>query len=791
MTFIRHIYVLILLIFHFILDIYSASLPTRSDSVDVLHTDLYLDLTDDANQWINGVATITGVSKINNLPFVDFDLLKLQVDSIKDQNGNVLSFSYNDTLLRVILISPLNIGDTFQLKIFYQGKPQKDPSGWGGFYYQSGYIFNLGVGFQSLPHSYGRVWHPCFDNFVERSTYSFTVMTDQNLKAHCNGVLVNETIKNDTTIRQWELTQSIPSYLACVSAAEYATVHQFFSGINGNVPVELVAKPADTVKLKNSFVHLENAFDCFEEWFGPHQWVKIGYSLVPFSSGAMEHATNIAFPLAAANGTTTYEQIMAHELSHHWWGDLVTCQRAEEMWINEGWAEFASQLFFDCYYGHSSYLNLVRNNHRDVIHYAHLKEGNYWALDSIPQDYTYGDHVYNKGASVIHNLRTYLGDSLFKVAVKYVMQNFAFQNINSQQLQNAFETATGKNLQHFFDGWIYQGGFPAFSIDSFVVNPMQGNFQTIVFIKQKLKGANDYFQDVPIEISFYDSSWNRVSTTLSLGGYQSIDTVLLPFEPVFICLNENNGINQAVTDGQKVIKSSGQQWIGLSRMNVNVKSISDSALLRIEHHWTAPDPIINNSLNLNISQSRYFIVDGIWPANFSASAFFFYDARNILSGGNGNLDNDLVSVTEDSLLLLYRPDRKSDWIIFPYYTKDVLGLNNNKYGKITIDSLLKGEYTLANGAIALSHHEFNSVKQNINIYPNPANDAIDVVFPGNNFIKSIRIFNINGRLVLDSNVNKQIPKLSLNIQELTAGSYFVVIETPNEILQGKFVKKKN
>lgn len=767
------------------------ALASRSDSIDIIHYNLYLDITNDAAKWIRGYAQITLTAKLSNQLYVDFDLLKLQVDSVIDASQGVLTYAYNDTLLRVYFPSALNVGDTAIITLYYQGSPVMDPSGWGGFYYQGGYIFNLGVGFQDIPHSYGRVWHPCFDNFVEKATYTFTVMSDENVKAHCNGVLVSETLQNDTTIRVWQMTDPIPSYLACVAAAGYATVHLTFTGQNGLIPVEYAAKPADTVKVKNSFVNLPACLQCYEEWYGPYVWQKIGYSMVPFSSGAMEHATNIAYPVAAANGSLTYEDVMAHEFSHHWWGDLVTCDKAEEMWINEGFAEYSSHLFFDCVYGHNAYLDKVRANHREVIHYAHLKEGGFLALSNIPQTYTYGDHVYNKGASVVHNLRTYMGDSLFKVGMKAVMQAKAFQNINSQELKAMLENATGLNLQSFFNGWVYNGGFPDFSLDSVSIVPQGGSYLVTLYVAQKLRGAPGYFYDVPLEVSCYDNNWNKQVEKIMVGGPQTQVQFILPFAPAFVCLNEDNGLNLAISDGQKVIRTPGSQWIGLSRMNVTVKNVTDSALLRIEHHWAAPDPIQNNSYNLTLSQSRYFVVDGLWPADFSASAYFFYDARNLLSGGNGNLDNDLASVTEDSLLLLYRPDRKHDWIIYPYYTKDYMGPANNKYGKIIIDSLLKGEYTLANGAIALpAQNALAIVHHKIRIYPNPAEKNIRIEFPEIIVPAVLYLTDVGGRIWIEKHVHVPCRSLELDIDSLPTGLYMVsVMDEQQNHYQGRFVKK--
>jgi aminopeptidase N len=231
---------------------------------------------------------------------------------VVNTTGN-LAYTYNDTLLTVSLGLLLTVADTSEVTVYYHGIPKQDASGWGGFYFQGNYAYNLGVGFDANPHNYGRVWFPCFDNFVERSTFEFNMITAGGKKAHCNGALISENvISGDTIVRKWVMNDEIPSYLVCVAIADYATVYQSHNGLLGTIPIELVARPSDTTNLKNSFLHLPDAIDIYETGYGPYRWNKIGFSLVPFNSGAMEHATNIAYPLSAANGTLSNETLMAH-----------------------------------------------------------------------------------------------------------------------------------------------------------------------------------------------------------------------------------------------------------------------------------------------------------------------------------------------------------------------------------------------------------------------------------------------------------------------------------------------
>jgi len=748
------------------------ALNSRSDTVDVLNYTINLDMTDYAGHFIKGNCEIEFVSKLNGVNVIGLDLLEMNIDSIKSQ-GNLLTYNYNDTLLEVTLPITLNALDTSSLVVYYNGIPQQDASGWGGFYYQSGYAFNLGVGFAANPHNYGRVWFPCFDNFVERTTYEFNIITAQGMKAHCNGELISETVINaDTISRNWVLNEEIPTYLACVAVANYETVNMNHAGINGNIPIELVAKSADTNNLKNSFIHLTDAIDIYEDNYGPYLWNKVGFSLVPFGSGAMEHATNIAYPLSAANGSLGSETLMAHEFAHHWWGNLVTCETAEDMWINEGMASYSEHLFLENVYDHETYIDEVINNHAAILQFAHVNEGGYLPISGVPHQYTYGDHTYKKGASVAHNMRAYMGDSLFFYGLKSITNNYQFQHINASQFRDELTNATGVDMSNFFNDWVFAPGYSHFSLDSSEVVQNGANFDITLFVQQKLKGAVNYHTNTPLEVTFFDANWNKHKVEILASGQYSNTIVTIPFMPVLTIVNNNNRLNQARTEDQLVVDVTGTKTLNLSKFVLTTNSIVDSALIQVEHHWVAPDSIKNNPYNYRLSNSRYWSVKGILPSTYSSSAKLVYDGK----ASAGYLDADLVSQTEDSLILLYREDAKSDWTEYPYYTKNMLG-TTPAYGWINISNLQMGEYTFANGITPTAIKKGVETSNNITIYPNPTDSFFWVKGHKYTNTAKLKIFDLTGKLVYSNDFNKK-QKVSTSLWK--SGTYIVSVFEENK-----------
>lgn len=761
-----------------------------SDTIDILHYIVKLDITDLVTDTIRGGTILSITPRINGVTSLPLDLLHMHIDSIV-QNNSLLLYNYDDTLLTISLGAAMNIGDTSDIAVWYHGRPQLDPGPnvWGGFYFQPPYAYNLGVSFNADPHCFGRTFHPCFDNFVERAAYTFIIGTGANYSSYCNGILLSDTTVNSVRWRTWDLQEPIPSYLASVTTATYTQVNWSHTGPNGTFPIVLTALPADTTNMKNSFVHLEDAIDAFESRYGPYEWPRVGFCLVPFSSGAMEHATNISYPKVCANGSLTYETIMAHEFSHHWWGDLATCNNEGEMWLNEGWASYSEYIFTEWVYGHAAYSNGIRANHDEMVHLVHLREGGYLELDSIPHQYTYGDNVYLRGADVAHTLRGYMGDSLFWVGIQYHLANSQYKDVTSAQFRDNLIAATGQTyLNDFFNDWVFNAGWPHISVDSFVSVPNGPNYDVTFYVKQKLRGAPNYFTNVPMDFTFYDANWNSVTQQKFVSGANGSFTSTIPFNPVMIAMDVNEKISDAITDEKKTISTTGVHNFTLARCTLTVSAIVDSAFIRVEHNYIAPDPIQNNVNNYRLSTERYWTIDGILPATFVSKGKFYYDGRGgSTSGPNNWLDNLLTPVNGDSIILLYRRNASEDWQEYPHYSKTIIGTHaTSKFGFVDVDSLKLGQYAFANGVshVLIGINEIAATGSQITAYPNPAGDHLTIDWTTENQQPVlVNIYDADGRIIFSQSMTGEEAKLET--ARWVDGFYIV------EVLQsGKLLGRK-
>jgi aminopeptidase N len=688
----------------------------RSDTFDIVHYDISVDVTDYTGKSIAGWCTVTCIPKMSGLTSITLDLEGLTVDSTWHPGG-ILPFRYDGRFLLIDLPQPAAMGDTLRLSAAYQGKPITSASGFGGVYFENDYTFNLSIGLRDDPHNFGRAWFPCFDNFVERSTYTFHILTDGNKRGYCSGDFVEEVpLPNGRRRRTYVQNLPLPTYLVSMAAADYAALNWQYDGLFGQLPVQILAKAADTLAARQKFANLGTAIGTFEQWYGPMPWSGVGYTMA--TRGAMENPNNIIYPeFSIQNATYDHQPLMAHELCHQWWGNMVNMRSQRDMWIKEGNAEYGSHLFIRALEGQAAFETAVSDNLLDVLKTAHLDDGSFLPLSPMPQSHTYGTHSYYKGAVVLRNLHTYLGDSLFSLGQQAVLEDNTFSTIDAQEYRDQLSAATGVDLTDFFDDWIFSPGFADFELDSFAVRRVGSEYEVQVFVQQKLRAAPHFHKNVPLSITFLDAGWREQVVQVVVDGEFSSPKVLLDFQPTYVLLNTHQELNLASLNDTRTLSQTGNTSFRNTSFSMEVKTVQEPTTIHVEHHWTAPDPDMpgDNPLITRLSGTHYWSVRGAMKPGFSAGVTIAYDGTK----AGTYLDEDLVSTTEDSLILVYRPRAGEYWREYFDYRKLKLTPNDKK-GFMRLNSLVEGDYAFANGISmpsATSSPEVSSL--HIQAYPNP------------------------------------------------------------------------
>lgn len=738
---------------------------------DAVHFGVHIEDIDFAGQQLAGHTDIT--IKATSVPVtnVQLDLLDFTVDSVL--SGAITNtWSYNDSILNVNLNPALAVGDSLVISVYYHGTPSQDASGWGGFYFSGSYAFNLGVGFDADPHNYGRAWYPCFDNFTSRSRYDFYITTDAGSKAFCNGNLEQEINNpNGTVTWHWKMNQTIPSYLVSMAVAPYYTLERTSNGI----PVEWATLISDTNLVLNTFSNLDTTLSSFITAYGDYPFDKVGYCLIPFNSGAMEHASSIHIGRAFINGSQTYATLWAHELSHMWWGDKVTCATAGDMWLNEGFATYNEAFYTEKVLGASAYRDWIRSNHRRVLQFAHTpaQDGSYLTMNNIPHANTYGFHVYQKGADLVHTMRNYMGDSSFFAGTRHYMNTNAYHHATSADLRDALTAGSGTNMNTFFDDWIFTPGFPHFSIDSAIVVP-GGLDHVFLYTRQRSKG-NNHIYNMKVEVNFSNGIIDS-TVTIVIDSVTNSYHIPLYFMPTWISLDRFEKVSDAISSNEKTITATGSQIIPETNVTLNVIDAgTPSTTVRVEHHFVSPDPFKQSNPGIRLSDYHYWSVDGIFNPGFYSKAIFLYDGST--SATTGYLDNTLITGTEDSLVLLYRTGAGGDWQFINGVTRNSGPSLTDKKGSFTVDTLVRGEYALGYYDYTVGIAEPSGVNEVVLIaQPNPSSGTVELVLESKTFSAgSIVIYDENGKEIKSNLHFKRGDKWVLQLQEFGSGVYHAIV----------------
>ena len=716
----------------------------RSDSFNISTYELDLDVTAYAYQQLVAHAVIALEVLEEDAQDLWFDLVELTVDSVTI-NGATALFEQTESQLHLALPEAgWQTEVDYQVEVWYQGSPYQDPY-WGGFYFVSDYIYNLGIGLTTIPPNFGKVWYPCFDNFVERAAHTYHVTSSGGRRAHCQGTLIGETfLAGDTLTRSFELTHPITTHQSAIAVAPYVDSNYVHTGNYGDIPVRLTGKSEQINAMANKFQELGYAIDALEYWWGPYAWERVGYVLT--TDGALEIPTNIAYPqFMVGEGLVANGDLFSHELGHHWWGDLVAPTIHNHMWLKEGPAEYSSHLFIEWKDGPEEFVEVVKDNQQFVLEECHIQDNGFHPLSPMPDEEIYGRHTYYKGASILHNLRAYLGDELFRSAMQSVLATHLDSHMDVAVFEETLEQVTEIDMTPWFEAQVLQPGFSTWVLDS--TDHETGAEESTLYLQQKLRACENYHMAEPLDVTVWDENWGRYETQITANGQLDEITIEHPGinSPALIALNANGRLNQGRLDFMYTItEPEGIQnlpWVEM-RVGCDAMPEGDSALVRIEHHWAAPDHEPTEPYVDELSTTHFWVVDGIWPEGT------LLDARIQYYGNSPEgLDYELYGDTEANGFLAWRPDASAPWQECTAYEWQPGSLANGS-GLFRVSNLKKGQYAFAKGDVSVNIPETEPTA--LSVWPNPVSETLNIACSKS--VSAFQIFNSQGQCI--SNVEE-------------------------------------
>ncbi len=520
---------------------------TETVKTDLIHTKLEVSFNWE-NQTMNGKAWITAKPH-----FYDSDSLILDAKGMKINTVSLgdlqLKYSYADDILRIKLDKIYTRDESYTVTIDYVAQPEKRETSSGsaitsdkGLYF----INPKGENPNQMPQIWTQgetesssVWFPTIDSPNAKTSQEIFITVDDKYATLSNGKLVSsKKIAGGKRIDHWKQELPHAPYLFMMAVGEFKVVKDFYTRPDGTkMEVNYYVEPEWEESAKDIFGETPAMIEFFSKRLGvEYPWDKYHQIVVrEYVSGAMENTGAVIFgdyvyknkrELLDGNDQST----IAHELFHHWFGDLVTAESWSNLTLNESFANYSQYLWDEHRYGkdEADYNAVIERNgyfqsaqiqgHHDLV----------W-FDYGEKDQMFDGHSYNKGGRILHMLRNYLGDDAFFTALTRYLKENEFKSAEFHQLRLAFEEVSGEDLNWFFNQWYLGSGHP-----NLVFKQIVNENNTITLNIKQIQNLNDFpIFKLPMNVAVYTDKGKFITPIV----VEKVDqTFTLPFDGVFKCI---------------------------------------------------------------------------------------------------------------------------------------------------------------------------------------------------------------------------------------------------------------
>ncbi|HXP48428.1 MAG TPA: M1 family aminopeptidase [Bacteroidia bacterium] len=405
-----------------------------------------------------------------------------EVSMLNGKEKAPLKYTYNGKQIHVKLGKWYKKNEQYTIFIDYVSKPEelKDEQGGSAAItsHKGLFFINANDSDKTKPREVwtqgetedNSCWFPTIDKPNQRMTEEIYMTIEKDFKTLSNGALVSSIDNKDgTRTDHWSMDLNIPPYLVMMAAGPFAVVHDTWHGKDVDYFVDKKYEPY----AKDIFGNTPEMMELYSRLLKfPYPWNKYDQVVAhDYVSGAMENTTATLLGEFLQhtrrelidNKFDNAEDDICHELFHHWFGDLVTCESWSNLTLNESFANYSEYLWRQYKYGADEADELLQKNGGEYINNTPTQHN--------LVDFYYKDREdvfdlisYNKGGCILHMLRSVVGDSAFFDALHLYLETNKFSAAESPQLRLAFEKVTGQDLTWFFNEWYYNKGYPQLDI---------------------------------------------------------------------------------------------------------------------------------------------------------------------------------------------------------------------------------------------------------------------------------------------------------------------------------------
>lgn len=487
--------------------------PSAERLWDLIHT--RLDVQPDwEKQQLRGKATLKLEPYFYPQDTIVLDARGFEIHSVVLKikgNSTKPAYTYNSSQIKIPTGLPLQKGQQAEVVIDYTARPNELPNGGSSAISDDRglYFINADGKKPDMPKQIwtqgetrgARCWFPTIDEPNEKCTQEMRITVEDKYKTLSNGLLTSS-VKSGNGLRTdvWEMKLPHAPYLFMMAVGDYAVVQDKW----GKTPLQYWVEPKYKNQAKKIFGRTPGMIDYFSKLLDyPFPWPKYDQIVVRnFVSGAMENTSASVFNESLQSGEKEladhdWDGIIAHELFHQWFGDLVTLESWANLPLNESFANYSEYLWDEFRLGRDDAdLNGMKEKYQYLYESASKREPLIRYLYNKPDD-MFDSHSYAKGGRVLHLLRQELGDDAFFGGLRLYLKRHAFKTVEIHDLRLAMEEVCGRDLNWFFNQWFMKAGHPEIRTETL----WQGNrLLLITHQEQDTTYAPLYRIDLPVEI---------------------------------------------------------------------------------------------------------------------------------------------------------------------------------------------------------------------------------------------------------------------------------------------------